>query len=140
MERRGRRPKLLTLLAAVAEHRAAFEYDWRARFGIPFSDVERGRMTLGEAIRLFHVLRADPTSQVAAAMEGWAHPFSREAMALADLYDLTHAVAAQGKRTKPYPRPWPDVNTTRLGRTTLPVDQVLALLARRGPVREAPTA
>lgn len=132
---RGLGPFLLILLDAVEKHRAAIEYDWRAVFGVPFSDVEKGRMSLGEACRLLSVLAGDPSSKTAAAMEGWPYTFSREAMVLADLYDLTHSIAAQGKRVRPYPRPWPDVDTSRLGKTSLPQDKVRALLARRAPAR-----
>jgi hypothetical protein len=91
-------------------------------------------MTWGEAWRVYTLLRADPSSAIAAAEEGWPYPVSREAIILADLYDLTHGIAANGKSVKPYPRPWPDVNKTTLGGGSgLSQEKVLALLARRAP-------
>ena len=62
-------------------------------------------MTLIEAARLSAILRNDPSSAIAAAVEGWAYPISREAMLLADIFDIQHASKAK-KRPKPYPRPW----------------------------------
>ena len=92
-------------------------------------------MTWGEAWRAFGIIAADPASATAASMEGWPYPMSREAVILADVYDLVHAVASKGK-AKRYPRPWPDLDKTVLGKTTLPVAKVLALLKRRGPAAE----
>ena len=72
-------------------------------------------MSWGEAVRLVSILRADPSSMLAAAMEGWAYPFSRTEALLADLYDLEYAKAGV-KRPKPYPRPYKAVKqSTRRG-------------------------
>lgn len=63
-------------------------------------------MSWSEALRLTRALALDPTSHVAAAVAGWRHPWSHEAIVLANLYDLQHKIAA-GKRTpKPHARPW----------------------------------
>lgn len=43
---------------------------------------------------------------MAAAIEGWDHPISREALILMDHFDLDMAVNAGKKKPKPYPRPW----------------------------------
>ena len=97
--------KILGLLDLIEEHRAAVEYDFRSRFhlGLDAITVDVG---WGEAIRLVGILRADPSSALAAAMEGWDHPISREALILMDLFDLDMAVNAGKKKPKPYPRPW----------------------------------
>lgn len=64
-------------------------------------------MDWGRAAGLFGILRADPSSAIAAALEGWDHPISREAMILMDQFDLNHAVAAGGKKVEPHSgRPW----------------------------------
>ena len=107
----GHSPPILTLLDAVEAHRGAFEYDWRARFHIPF-DVPGG-MSWGEAWRLFLILGGDPSSHVAAALNGWQHPASRESLALFDLFDATVRANFRGK-PRPYPRPW-DQPPTRHG-------------------------
>lgn len=96
-------------------------------------------MSWGEAWRLYNVLASDPSTAIAAAQEGWDYAVSRDFMATADLYDLTHQIAAGGKTVKPYPRPWRLADKSRFGRTSLPQDKVRALLARRGPQRETPS-
>lgn len=73
-------------------------------------------MTWGEALRLVKILRADPSSMVAAALEGWSHPISREALILMDLFDLDMRVAVgkKGKIQLHPGRPWgPDSKTTK---------------------------
>lgn len=94
-------------------------------------------MSLGEAWRLTLQLGQDPSSAVAAALARWDHPLSREALLLADLFDLEHTVNAR-TRPKPHPmRPFTadDRQKRHLGNTagrTRP--QVLAILqaARAG--------
>lgn len=64
-------------------------------------------MTWSEATRLSGLLLADPSSWVCASVAGWQHPLSREAITLADLFDLTYAANTSRKSNrKPYPRPW----------------------------------
>lgn len=82
------------------------------------------------------ILAADPSSAISAAVRGWDHPISREALIMMDQYDLSHAVAAGGKRVKGHPgRPVADVQPTRIGdaggRTPAEVRAILAA-ARRG--------
>ena len=62
-------------------------------------------MTWGEATRLLAVLRSDPSSQFAAAAEGWDRAVSAEWAMLANLFDLQHASKSK-KRPDPVPRPW----------------------------------
>jgi hypothetical protein len=89
-------------------------------------------MSYGEAWRLTLQLMADPTSHVAAAVQGWEFPASWEYLALADLIDVTIAVNRDGKgpAQKPYRRPW--IKPTRaIGEgTSLTVPQYRALRAR----------
>ena len=67
-------------------------------------------MGWGEAVGLVKILRADPSSMIAAALEGWSHPISREALILMDQFDLDMAAAtsgSKGRKPKPHPgRPW----------------------------------
>lgn len=101
-------------------------------------------MTFGEAIRLTEQLASDPSSHVAAALLGWQHPYSREALVLADLFDLQHQKAWGGKgaKPKPYPRPWPDQQSGK--RTSKPAaditqDEILAALRRAGHTAALPS-
>ena len=75
-------------------------------------------MTLAEAARLATTLAADPSSASFAAITGWSHPISREALILMDLFDLDMATAtagSKGRKPKPHPgRPWkPSDKTTK---------------------------
>lgn len=119
----------MTLLDLFEEHRAAFEYDWRTRFHLPLTVVPGGGMGWGEALRMTRILVGDPTSQVAAAVGEWSHPWSHESMVLANLYDLEHKVNAGKKTPKPYPRPW-DPQPKRYGAGGMSKAQLRHLLAR----------
>jgi len=98
-------------------------------------------MEWGEAIRQVGILRSDPSSMTAAAMEGWAYPISQETLVLADLFDLTHLVNASPKGPKPKPhaiRPFKAAKSEKTfgdagGRTPAEVREVLAR-ARRGEI------
>lgn len=108
--RRGLAPPILTLLDLLAEHRGAFEHDWRTRFQLSIRVIGTKKMTYGEAWRHAFILMGDPSSQIAAALGGWSHPVDRVDIVIRDLFDLQQAVAMAGskKNPKPYPRPWPD--------------------------------
>lgn len=126
---------ILTLLVLIEEHEPAFAYDWRTRFGLPLQVIEVGDMTWREAWQLTKQLLTDTSSNVFAAIAAWAHPWSREAFVLADLYDLillAHTDRRHRVRVEPYPRPWATPTGTRLGRATQPQRAVLAALAARG--------
>lgn len=90
-------------------------------------------MEWGEALRLVHILRADPSSQLVAAVEGWDHPLSREGLMLADLIDVQQR--AIFKKPPPYRRPFKPEDSTRkrrgnaAGRTP---GQVVEILRRFG--------
>ena len=115
-------------LGLIAGHRGAVEYDWRTRFGCGLRSIGTD-MSLSEAARLAQTLLADPSSATAAALQGWSHPISREALVLMDIFDLDHQVAA-GKKVKPHTgRPEKAVTTVRKGdvggRTSEEVQAVL---------------
>lgn len=92
-------------------------------------------MDWGEAASLARTLRADPSSAIAASIEGWTHPVSREALILMDQFDLNHAINSK-KTPKPHPgRPWKQDDAKRerrgdaAGRTR---EQVVAILRQFG--------
>lgn len=126
------------LLGLIRDHRGAVEYDWRARFGVGLA-VIGDSMPVTEAARLAVILRHDPSSGIAAAVEGWKHPVSREALVLMDMFDVTMAQAhagAKGPRPKPHPgRPWEsvDADVRRMGNTGgRSRDQVVEILRAHG--------
>lgn len=131
----GDPPGILGLLELIEEHPAAFAYDWRTRFRMPTDAIGVG-MSWGEAWLLVQGLSRDPSSHVAAAIAGWRYPMGREALVLADLFDLTHAAHAQ-KRAKPYPRPWKQRSGSNpLEPSPLTPEQRLAVLMRHRTTTE----
>jgi hypothetical protein len=88
-------------------------------------------MPWGEAIRLVGLISQDPSSQLCAQLNGWKAPRSAEWLVLADLFDV-FIQANSTRRQPPYPRPFPDANAKRTGKTDLPRAQVIELLNRHG--------
>ncbi|MBF4578962.1 hypothetical protein [Frigoribacterium sp. VKM Ac-2530] len=87
--------------------------------------------------RLLRVATRETTSHLFAARAGWDYPLSREGIQQADLFDainhLIKVTAGSKQRLKPYPRPWPDINKNRLGKTSLsPADAREVLRKNRG--------
>lgn len=75
------------------------------------------------------------TSWLNAAVEDWKYPVSREWLVMAHSYDLQQALnTKKGSKPKPYPTPWPDANTQKIGSKKLQrrVD-VEAALKRMNP-------
>jgi hypothetical protein len=69
-----------------------------------------------EAARLTEILRADPSSALASALEGWEFPISREALAIYDLFDATVMLSSDPKGPRPKPhggRPFKPPRTER---------------------------
>lgn len=129
----------------IADHKAAFEYDWRARLSLPLNAVGRS-MSWGEALRVTERLSLDPSSHVAAAISGWDHPITFEAIVAMNQYDLDHQIAwaqggKKGGRPKPYPRPWPTTKTKRKTKpdASLTQDQIIAALRMAGHDAPIPT-
>lgn len=87
-------------------------------------------MRYGEAWRMFLILRDDPSSQVGAALGEFEYAMNREAMILADVFDLLARANTPPKapKPKPYPRPW-NANKRRVGKTDLSPDEAREVLA-----------
>lgn len=82
--------------------------------------------------RLLRVATRDTSSVLFAARNGWDYPVSREWIQAADQIDAFLAVnhSKGSPRPKPYPRPWKDANTNRLGKTHLSPEQAREVLRR----------
>lgn len=91
-------------------HRTELVADFRAIYSVSVWDVGSR-----ELVTLIRSLVSDPTSRFHAAIAGWKHPISYEGMAQLDLYDLLYQSWKRKGRFKPYPRPWPDKATKKLG-------------------------
>lgn len=133
---RGHCGGILWLLDLIEEHRGAVRYDWRTRLGSSADLIGTAAMPWGEAVDVIRVLRADPSSMIAAALAGWTHPVSREALVLADLFDLTHMLAwgqngGKGPKPKPYPRPWKQQTPGRQYGKARPLSELQARLRAR---------
>lgn len=120
----------------MRRHRAAFAYDWRARFGMPLA-LGPGGMPYGEAVHMVTALKADPSSHVFAALADWEYPMSVEAMIAATHFDAyVQARTKKGRKAKTYPRPW-DHQKNRRSKAAAHVtqDQIRAALEARRPLR-----
>ncbi|MGV9364526.1 hypothetical protein [Amycolatopsis sp. NPDC003731] len=108
-------------------------YDFRARFGLGLSAPFDGTITWAEMWDLTSQLVRDPTAHTCAALNGWEYPISREAQALASLYDLTLVANTDSKKrnqVEPYPRPWPSEDKNRSKAPTVDQQTIREALAR----------
>lgn len=95
-------------------------------------------MSWGEAGRLILILRSDPGTQLAAAVEKWDYPWPREVAAIADLFDLQYAKTGARNR-KPYTRPFESDREKRrrgntAGRSRAEVIEILRASGHNLPV------
>lgn len=96
-------------------------------------------MPWDEAIRLAQLLRRDPSSAIATAVEGWDYPLSRLEAMIADLWDLEHAKAG-AKKPVTYPRPYKTAEQkvrhgTAAGRSPDQVKEILRAHSGRGEIQ-----
>lgn len=122
---------ILKLRELISEHPAEFTYDFRSRFNLSPSDIGN-TITWLDAVYLVAVLLRDSESWLQVAVNGWKYPVSREWMVSAHSYDLLARVNSKQK-PKPYPTPWPDEGSTRLGSSKQSRSNVLSMLGRMNP-------
>lgn len=120
------------LLDLLAEHRGAFEYDWRTRFHLSADTIGTRKMPWGEAYRLSEILLGDPSSMLGAALAGWQYPLTRGELTLRDLYDLQHRSKSK-RKPKPYPRPWDKKPVKIGGGTGLSIAEFESVMADMTP-------
>lgn len=97
-------------------------------------------MPWAQSWALLRGLSLEMSTHFYASVRGWEYPYSREAHALADLFDLTVAANTDEKkrhRIKRYQRPYETRDVTRSKKPTLTQEQVRAELAARAPQRTA---
>lgn len=128
----GRKPGgIIWLREIISEHPAEAAYDFRSRFGI--SSEELGtKISWREAVYLAAVLVRDPSSWIQASLAGWEYPVSREWIVASHTYDLVAAVNSK-KKPKPYPNPFKEKNTQKVGKTTRTHEEVRKILAWMNP-------
>lgn len=80
---------------------------------------------------LVSVLLRDTSSWTQASIAEWDYPVTREWIVGAHTYDLLAAVNTK-KRPKPYPAPWPDTSTKKIG-SNKPNVNVRKYLERMNP-------
>ena len=123
---------IFKLRELIEEHPGEIAYDFRSKFGISFEAIGNEVSWL-EAICLASVLFRDPTSWLQARVNNWDYPVSREWMVQTHTYDL-HAQVNSKNKPKPYPTPWLNANSKRLGSKTPQSRQdVLAKLEHMNP-------
>jgi hypothetical protein len=121
-------------LREIAEaHPTEFVYELHL-LGYTPEDIGR-RVDHVIADHLIRIRMREPDSWLFAAAREWAFPVSREWMLAADHYDAFTRANSGRRKPKPYPRPWKDQQTKKLGTTNLsPVDarDLLRRAAREG--------
>lgn len=112
----SRRPTggILRLREIIEEHTSELAYDFRTRFNVSIFDIGE-KITWLEAIYLISILIRDTSSWTQSAMSEWKYPVSREWIVAAHTFDLFANVNSGKKKPKPYPAPWPEVGTNRIG-------------------------
>lgn len=122
----------LRLLELIEAHPAEITYDFRSRFQIGLEEIG-DRISYLEAIYLASVLLRDPSSWLQAAVNDWKFPVSREWQVSVHTYDL-HAAVNSKNKPKPYPTPWPEDGTQKIGSTRNKTrEDVLKQLAKMNP-------
>ena len=104
---------IIAVLGLLEDHKAAFVYDFRQRFGLGLNDLGT-TVPWVEVVYLVAVLLRDPSSWLQVSKNGWHHPVSFEWATQAATYDLLAQVNSK-RKPKPYPRPWPTKNGNRVG-------------------------
>lgn len=116
----------------IEDHKAAFVYDFRHRFGLGLGDLGT-TVPWVEVVYLVAVLLRDPSSWLQVSYNKWHHPVSFEWAAHAATYDLLAQVHSK-RKPKPYPRPWPTTTNTRKGTPRLDGREILER-ARNGGLK-----
>lgn len=125
----------LKVLEFIQDHPAELAYDFRHKFQLSIFDIG-GKVSLAEAVLLIATLLTETDSHLTAAVQEWKNPVSREWIVLTHLYDLLAAVNSKNK-PKPYPTPWPDKNSSRLGKAkNISSDEVMRRLGTMNPKEE----
>lgn len=116
----------------IEDHKAAFVYDFRHRFGLGLGDLGT-TVPWVEVVYLVAVLLRDPSSWLQVSYNKWHHPVSFEWAAHAATYDLLAQVHSK-RKPKPYPRPWPTTTNTRKGTARVDGREILER-ARNGGLK-----
>lgn len=90
-------------------------------------------VSYSEAMLLVSMLLRDHSSWLHAAVAGWTNPVSPEFVVLTEVWNLLAAVNSGKKKPKPYPTPWAEANTKRLGKTQVSRDEAIRRLNTMNP-------
>ncbi len=98
----------MTATAVYFHHRAALEYDFRARFGFGVERIDRQEISWQQMTALIDGLMDDHTSHTFASAAGWSYVPSPAEVAFYDELDVK--LAMNRGRNQPAPprtkRPW----------------------------------
>lgn len=125
----------LRLRRLINDYPAELASDLRSNYHFSIDDIGKS-VTILEATLLVRMLLRKPDSALQAALAGWDFPVSREWVVLAHLWDLTANINSK-RKVKPYPNPFKNNATTRMGKTDLPSSTVKKLLASMNPKEES---
>lgn len=116
MDSGGTRGGILEVLQILGDYKPEFIYDFRTRFGLGLNDLGT-TVPWDEVIALVTVLLRDPSSWLQAAKAKWTHPVNYEWAVQVATYDLLAQVNSK-RKPKPFPRPWGDPDSRRVGKQT----------------------
>jgi hypothetical protein len=123
---------ILAVLEILEDYKSAFVYDFRARFSLGLGDLGT-TVPWSEVIHLVTVLLRDPTSWLQTAKKNWSHPISYDWTIAAATYDLLAQVNSK-RKPKPWPRPWGDQNSKKLGHKLRKDARAILRRARDGEI------
>lgn len=124
---------ILKLLELIEEHPAELAFDLRSKCGVSIDDIGSA-VSWREAVFLVAVIMRDPESWIVATKSGWDYPVSREWIVAAHTYDMLAMVnSGKGRKPKPYPNPFPNKESRRVGRTEKSPEEVRRILAWMNP-------
>lgn len=108
-------------------------YDFRSRLGLGLADLGT-TVPWDEVTYLVAVLLRDPTSWLQTAKNDWAHPIDYSWTVAAATYDLLAQVHSK-RKPKPWPRPWKDPDTRRIGKQTRKDARAILRRAKDGEIQ-----
>lgn len=109
-------------------------YDFRHKFQLSIFDIGDS-VTWLEAALLISILLQETDSWLQSVKSGWKYPVSREWIVQAHTFDL-HARVNTKNKPKPYPAPWPDKATNKIGKAGQSDKQVRKILDLMNPKEE----
>ena len=125
----------LRLRRLISDYPAELASDFRAFYHFGIDDIGK-TVSLLEATLLVRMLLRMPESALQAKIAGWDYPITREWVVMAHLWELTAQINSK-RKVKPYPNPFNNNSSSRMGKTDLPSSVVKKILSSMNPKEES---